>query len=484
MVQHADTFDQVHGPVERRVEVRQVEDIRLPEPDGVEAVPARLHGRVAQARPAEIERQQPGVRRVGERGLDCLPAGAAARDQDAQRAAGPAAVRLRPPGPAGNPVEKPPDGAGQRRLHPAPAWVGVGLVLSRHGIAGPVRGGDLRAEIRIGPRHLAPLVPDVAGEPGQGLRQPAAAPILHRTPAFRRQVQRRGEAVRRIGRVQPVDGLAFRFRDRPHPFVEPGLPGHRGEQGFVLPRIGFGRRFQRRMAARGEPGFEARFADRRRLQQGDQQGRFVGPAREGRRFSALGQQQAARPGERVGSHPVEPQRCGQAGGGDPRENRRRDRGQDIRQLAGRFRRARVEGEMGGQHLDRRHRMALRQQHPGEQYGGRAVLRRVVMRLAQQHQGVAPVALGERPPGLRDQPLRIGSGHLVLATLSSPPCPRRWRPQSLSARGSRASCRPSPRKLNAITVMKIIRPGQIISSGALDNCSWAPVSMLPQLGIGG
>ena len=47
-----------------------------------------------------------------------------------------------------------------------------------------------------------------------------------------------------------------------------------------------------------------------------------------------------------------------------------------------------------------------------------------------------------------------------------PEPRGTRlPQRRIAFGSRASCRPSPRKLNAITVMKMSRPGQTASSGA-------------------
>ena len=53
-----------------------------------------------------------------------------------------------------------------------------------------------------------------------------------------------------------------------------------------------------------------------------------------------------------------------------------------------------------------------------------------------------------------------------------------------ALGSRASCRPSPRKLNAITVMKMSRPGHTASIGASWMSSCALVSMLPQLGVGG
>ena len=93
MMQHADAFDEIGRPVERRLESRQVQDIRLPEPDGVEPVLPGLHGGVAQARPAEIEGKQLGVRGVGERGLDRLLPRAAAGDRDAQRPLRPAAGR-------------------------------------------------------------------------------------------------------------------------------------------------------------------------------------------------------------------------------------------------------------------------------------------------------------------------------------------------------------------------------------------------------
>ena len=52
-------------------------------------------------------------------------------------------------------------------------------------------------------------------------------------------------------------------------------------------------------------------------------------------------------------------------------------------------------------------------------------------------------------------------------------------QSDTALGSSASCNPSPKKLKAMTVMKIIRPGQTMSCGARDMSSWAQVSNSPQ-----
>ena len=51
-------------------------------------------------------------------------------------------------------------------------------------------------------------------------------------------------------------------------------------------------------------------------------------------------------------------------------------------------------------------------------------------------------------------------------------------------GSNASCIPSPRKLNAITVAKMAIPGQTASMGDSYIKSCALVSILPQLGIGG
>jgi hypothetical protein len=51
-------------------------------------------------------------------------------------------------------------------------------------------------------------------------------------------------------------------------------------------------------------------------------------------------------------------------------------------------------------------------------------------------------------------------------------------------GSRRLCSPSPKRLHDITVRKIIMPRQMASSGALAINSWALVSMLPQLVIGG
>src|SRR5688572_8784662 len=52
------------------------------------------------------------------------------------------------------------------------------------------------------------------------------------------------------------------------------------------------------------------------------------------------------------------------------------------------------------------------------------------------------------------------------------------------RGSRASLRPSPTKLIAMTVTRIIRPGKIATHGAWIMSPWARNSMLPQLAVGG
>src|SRR5262249_11920278 len=53
-----------------------------------------------------------------------------------------------------------------------------------------------------------------------------------------------------------------------------------------------------------------------------------------------------------------------------------------------------------------------------------------------------------------------------------------------SRGSSASRRPSPSRLNDITVRKIARPGKIASQGALLRKRCAALSMLPHEGSGG
>ena len=56
---------------------------------------------------------------------------------------------------------------------------------------------------------------------------------------------------------------------------------------------------------------------------------------------------------------------------------------------------------------------------------------------------------------------------------------RWVP-----RGSMASRKPSPRKLKPVTARVMAAPGKMASQGAEVRYSWAPFSMLPQLGVGG
>src|SRR5436305_7183236 len=53
-----------------------------------------------------------------------------------------------------------------------------------------------------------------------------------------------------------------------------------------------------------------------------------------------------------------------------------------------------------------------------------------------------------------------------------------------SRGSRASRRPSPRRLNDSTVRKIARPGHTAIQGALTRKRCAELSMLPHDGAGG
>ena len=61
------------------------------------------------------------------------------------------------------------------------------------------------------------------------------------------------------------------------------------------------------------------------------------------------------------------------------------------------------------------------------------------------------------------------------------CNRRFVHRS---RGSSASRRPSPSRLNETTVTKIASPGQIAIHGALTRKRWAALSMLPHDGAGG
>src|SRR5512143_1035095 len=54
----------------------------------------------------------------------------------------------------------------------------------------------------------------------------------------------------------------------------------------------------------------------------------------------------------------------------------------------------------------------------------------------------------------------------------------------AARGSRASRRPSPNRLNAMTVMKIARPGTIMNVGEIVYSPVAADSMSPHEAVGG
>ena len=109
-------------------------------------------------------------------------------------------------------------------------------------------------------------------------------------------------------------------------------------------------------------------------------------------LAALVQQQPGCPGQRLRVYPVEAQRRGQAGGLDGCKIQRRHRGEDVRQAAGGIGRARADGEMIDQHLDRRHRLVLDQQHIGEQGGDRGIASGAAsLRFAQQEQRVVRLA---------------------------------------------------------------------------------------------
>ena len=53
-----------------------------------------------------------------------------------------------------------------------------------------------------------------------------------------------------------------------------------------------------------------------------------------------------------------------------------------------------------------------------------------------------------------------------------------------ARGIKASCRPSPRKLVASTTTRMARPGKRVSQGLVAIVVCASISMLPHVGVGG
>src|SRR5690606_22065613 len=82
VMQYAGTFDNV----ELLLEPGQVEEVHLQEVDVLEA-PATGHaGSVCQARAAQVDRRNPGVRPVADGIADRLAPGAASGDQDIERA--------------------------------------------------------------------------------------------------------------------------------------------------------------------------------------------------------------------------------------------------------------------------------------------------------------------------------------------------------------------------------------------------------------